>query len=103
MRYMLLIYPGDAPQPQRAGAGDQEAAQRWERLSDDEKGAIAAGYQAINQTAGVTPGEWMGAPETATTVRVEDGRTLVTDGPFVELTEAIGGYIFYEADDRDAA
>ena len=42
-------------------------------------------------------------PETATTVRVQDGRTLTTDGPFVEAKEAIGGYGFLEADDLDAA
>jgi hypothetical protein len=41
-------------------------------------------------------------PETATTVRVQDGKTLTTDGPFVEM-EALGGYMFYEADDLDAA
>jgi hypothetical protein len=42
-------------------------------------------------------------PETATTVQVSDGKTLTTDGPFVELKEAVGGYLFYEADDLDAA
>ena len=45
----------------------------------------------------------MGAPDTATTVRVADGRTLTTDGPFVETKEALGGYAFLEADDLDAA
>jgi hypothetical protein len=45
----------------------------------------------------------MGGPETATTVRVQDGRALTTDGPFAELKEAIGGYGFLEADDLDAA
>ena len=44
-----------------------------------------------------------GAPETATTVRVQDGRTLTTDGPFVSVKEALGGYLFFEADDLDAA
>jgi hypothetical protein len=39
----------------------------------------------------------------ATTVRVENGETLATDGPFVELKEALGGYLFFEADDLDAA
>ena len=42
-------------------------------------------------------------PEAATTVRVEDGRTLTTDGPFVAIKEALGGYLIYEADDLDAA
>jgi hypothetical protein len=45
----------------------------------------------------------MAEPETATTVRVQDGRTLTTDGPFVDTKEALGGYLFYEADDLDAA
>jgi hypothetical protein len=45
----------------------------------------------------------MQSPETATTVQVSDGKTLTTDGPFVELKEAVGGYLFYEADDLDAA
>jgi len=39
----------------------------------------------------------------AATVRVQDGRALTADGPFVELKEAIGGYLFFDADDLDAA
>ncbi len=42
-------------------------------------------------------------PDTATTVRVEDGETLTTDGPFVATKEALGGYLVFEADDLDAA
>jgi hypothetical protein len=64
---------------------------------------VYADYKAINQMPGVSPGVQMQPPEMATTVRVEDGRTLTTDGPFAELKEAIGGYLFYEADDLDAA
>ena len=45
----------------------------------------------------------MQPPETATTVSVEDGKTLTTDGPFVATKEALGGYLFLEADDLDAA
>jgi hypothetical protein len=51
----------------------------------------------------VTPGTGLDVPETATTVRVENGKMLVTDGPFVDIKEAIGGYLFFEADDLDAA
>ena len=51
----------------------------------------------------VSPGVWMQPPETATTVRVQDGKTLTTDGPFVAVKEALGGYLFFEADDLDAA
>ena len=94
MKYMLLIQQGDTPTP-----GSPE----WARLSEDEQKAIAADYQAINETPGVTPGTWMEAPEAATTVRVQDGKTLTTDGPFVAVKEALGGYLFYEADDLDAA
>ena len=95
MKYMLLIHHGTTPTPR-----DPEA---WGRLSQDEQNAVYADYMALNQTPGVTPGVEMEAPETSTTVRVQDGRTLTTDGPFVELKEAIGGYFFYEAEDLDAA
>jgi hypothetical protein len=95
MKYMLLIHQGSTPTPH-----DPEA---WARLSADEQQAVFADYKAINETPGVTPGLGLDAPETATTVRVEDGRTLTTDGPFVELKEAVGGWLIYEADDLDAA
>jgi hypothetical protein len=95
MKYMLLIHQGDAPTPR--------SPDEWARLSDDEQQAVYADYGAINQTPGVTPGVQMESPETATTVRVEDGRTLTTDGPFVAVKEALGGYLFFEADDLDAA
>ncbi len=45
----------------------------------------------------------MQPPEMATTVRVQDGQTLTTDGPFVAVKEALGGYLVFEADDLDAA
>ena len=94
MKYMLLIHQGDTPTP---------PSEEWERLSEEEKGAVYADYQTINETPGVTSGVHMQPPETATTVRVEDGRTLTTDGPFVAVKEALGGYLFFEADDLDAA
>ena len=62
-----------------------------------------ADYKAINETPGVTSGVQMQPPDTATTVRVQDGKTLTTDGPFVEMKEAVGGFLFFEADDLDAA
>jgi hypothetical protein len=95
MKYMLLIHQGTTPLP-----GTPE----WDKLSQEEQAAVYADYGAINGTPGVTPAEHqMAAPETATTVRVEDGRTLTTDGPFVEVKEALGGYLHFEADDLDAA
>jgi hypothetical protein len=95
MKYMLLIHQGDTPTPR-----DPEA---WARLSEEEQKAVYADYQAINQTPGVTPGLALDSPETATTVRVEDGEKLVTDGPFVATKEALGGFLTFEADDLDAA
>ena len=95
MKYILLIHQGDAPTPY-----DQEA---WSRLSEDEQAAIYRDYQALNETSGVTPGVQMQPPETATTVRVQDGRALTTDGPFATVKEALGGYMLFEADDIDAA
>ncbi|KAB2350211.1 YciI family protein [Actinomadura rudentiformis] len=89
MKYLLLITHGDP--------------EAWDRLSPEEQEALPTAYQAIEQTPGVTPGRWMQPPDTATTVRVRDGKTLTTDGPFVEMKEALGGYLFYEADDLDAA
>jgi hypothetical protein len=95
MKYMLLIHQGAAPTPR--------SPEEWGRLSEDEQNAVYADYQAISQTQGVSPGLQLESPETATTVRVEDGKTLTTDGPFVAIKEALGGYLLFEADDVDAA
>ena len=95
MKFMLLIHQGDSPTPR--------SPDEWAKLSEDEQQSVFSDYQAINGTSGVTPGQQLGDPETATTVRVEDGKTLITDGPFVEIKEAVGGYLLFEADDLDAA
>jgi hypothetical protein len=94
MKYMILIHQGTTPLP-----GTPE----WDALSSDEQQQVYADYGAVNQTPGFTPGERMAGPETATTVRVDGGQTLTTDGPFVETKEALGGYAFFEASDLDAA
>jgi hypothetical protein len=94
MRYVLLIHQGTTPLP-----GTPE----WDRLSEDEQKQIYADYGAINANPGVTPGVPLGRPESATTVRMDDGKTLTTDGPFVAIKEALGGYFVLEADDLDAA
>ena len=95
MKYMLLIHQGTAPTPR--------SPEEWARLSEDEQKAVYADYQAINETPGISPGLQLQDPETATTVRVQDGRALTTDGPFVATKEALGGYLVFEADDLDAA
>jgi len=95
MKYMLLIHQGAAPTPR--------SPEEWASLSEDEQKAVYADYQAINETPGVSPGLQLDSPETATTVRVQDGKTLTTEGPFVQIREALGGYLLFEADDLDAA
>jgi hypothetical protein len=94
MKYMLLIHQGTTPTPKTPA---------WEKLSEDEQKEIYAAYKALNETPGVETGVQMQPPESATTVRVADGKTLTTDGPFVETKEALGGYLFFEAEDLDAA
>jgi hypothetical protein len=90
MKYVMVIYQGDAQERQAA-------------LPEEERQQVYADYQGINQTPGVTTVPPMGLPENATTVRVEGGKTLITDGPFVGMKEAVGGLFILEADDLDAA
>lgn len=90
MQYMLLIYSGDS-------------MAQWESLGDDEQKAIMDEYMAISESPQVSGGAQLQPSDTATTVRVEDGRTLTTDGPFADTKEVLGGYYLFEADDLDAA
>jgi hypothetical protein len=90
MQYVILIYQGDALARQAA-------------LPEEEQKQVYADYGALNKDPRVTVGVPLGLPENATTVRVEDGKTLTTDGPFMEAKEALGGYFVLEADDLDAA
>jgi hypothetical protein len=89
MKYVLLIY-----QPSYARA--------WS-LSEDERKEVYAQYTAVNQTPGVTPGVPLGLPENAITVRVQNGKPLVTNGPLLDSKGTVGGYYVVEADDLDAA
>jgi hypothetical protein len=90
MQYMLQIF-------------DNDVSDEWERLSVDEQKAIYGEYVAVSQAPGVSAGAQLQPTSTATTVRVQDGRTLTTDGPFPETKEVLGGYYLFEADDLDAA
>jgi hypothetical protein len=90
MKYLLQIYPD----------GAREAL---ERLPEDEQEAIREEYLALGQSPQVIGGDRLQPAETATTVRVQDGETLLTDGPFVDAKEHLGGYVLVEADDLDAA
>ena len=85
MKYLLQIYPD----------GAREAL---ERLAADERQAIREEYAAIGQSPEVIGGEQLQPVETATTVHVQNGKTLLTDGPFVDAKEHLGGYCLVEAD-----
>jgi hypothetical protein len=91
MRYMMLVYSTEPP----------------EGLSPEEADEIAAGHSKVmNEAArkGVLHGaEPLAATSTATTVRVQQGRTLVTDGPFAETKEHLAGYYILECENLDEA
>jgi hypothetical protein len=88
MKHALLIY--DLPDT-------------YDRLPDDEREAVSGEYLAISQEQSVVGGAQLQRVETATTVRVKDGETLTTDGPFADTKEIFGGFFMVEANDIDAA
>ncbi len=92
MQVMALIY-GDAS--------------RWEAFSAEEREAVYAKYRAFSDEAGkagvVVGGAELASTRDATTVRVRDGETLVTDGPYAEVKEALGGYFLFECESMDEA
>src|SRR5262245_118039 len=93
MQFVLLIYQGTTPTPN---------SEEWKTFSDEKK-KIYAEYEAVNKTPGVTPGLPLGLPKDATTVRVQNGKSLTTKGPFVDVRGAVGGYFVLEADNLDTA
>jgi hypothetical protein len=92
MQYILLIYASEAMQAKR---------------SEAENNAVFGGYmdftQSIKGSGHYVAGEPLEASKTATTVRVKDGKTMRTDGPFAETREQLGGYYIIEAKDLDEA
>ena len=92
MRYLALIY-GDEKAPEVPGVSDEETVMKEYFAFGDEAGAagVLQGGEALQPTS------------TATTVRVENGQTLTTDGPFAETKEQLGGYYVLDLPDIDAA
>jgi hypothetical protein len=92
VQYMLLIY-------------NQE--DNWERLSDGEQAAAIRAYrdftEELRSAGAMVAGDRLQHTANATTVRVRDGQQLVTDGPFAETKEQLGGYYLIEADSLDDA
>jgi hypothetical protein len=88
MQYLALIF------------GEES---RWESLSPEERESEMGEYMALSQAAVTTGGNELDSVATATTVRVRNDETLVTDGPFAELKETIGGYYVFECDSIEEA
>jgi hypothetical protein len=88
VKYLLQIYPANG---------------EFEGRSEDEQNAVVGEHDSIGQSPAVVGGEQLQPVETATTVRVRNGQTLLTDGPFVDAKEHLGGYYLVDADDLDAA
>jgi hypothetical protein len=88
VKFALLIYPGTM----REAMG---------QLSEEERAQVMSEYRALGQEPGIYGSEQLQPADTATTVRVEDGRTLTTEGAFA--TEDIGGLYLLEADGLDRA
>ena len=88
MRYALLIH-------EKPGA--------YEALPDDERKAITDEYWALREHPAISGGASLQPATAATTLRQEDGKTLITDGPFADTKEAFAGFYLIEADDLDAA
>jgi hypothetical protein len=73
----------------------------YEALGEQERVAITNEYLAIGNEPSCVAGAQLQGPDTATTVRVQDGQVLTTDGPFADTKEVFGGYYVFEADDID--
>jgi hypothetical protein len=92
MQYLLMVYRNDAE------FGKMDAAERKNVTA--EYGAFT---QSIIQSGNFKAGDGLQPTSTATTVRLRDGKTLTTDGPFAETREQLGGYYLVEAKDLDTA
>jgi hypothetical protein len=92
MQYLLMIYRNEAE------LGRVDPAERQKMMA--EYGAFT---QSIIQSGNFKAGDALQPSTTATTVRVRDGKSLTTDGPFAETREQLGGYYLIEAKDLDAA
>jgi hypothetical protein len=92
MQYLLMIYRNEAE------LGQMDATARKNMTA--EYGAFT---QSIIQSGHFKAGDGLQPTTTATTVRVREGKTLTTDGPFAETREQLGGYYLVEAKDLDTA
>ncbi len=90
MKVLALIY------------GDES---RWDSFDEQQREAVYAKYRAFGEAAAsrIVDGAELASTRTATTVRVRDGQTVVTDGPFAETKEALGGFYLLDCSSLDEA
>jgi hypothetical protein len=92
MQYLLLIYSNE---------------KYWEEVTDAERGKVMGEYHAFTESivksGNYRAGEALEATSKATTVRLRDGKAMITDGPFAETREQLGGFYLVEAKDLDEA
>ena len=104
MKYFLLIHQGDTPRPNRDGETNQAAVAAWEaHAARGAAGGLARLPGRQPDAGGHARACSSPRPRRRRRCASQDGRTLTTDGPFVETKEALGGYLIFEADDLDAA
>jgi hypothetical protein len=94
VKYVLLVYDENTANP----SPDPDPA-AWGQMIE-EYGAYS---RSLDETGARLAGEALQPNSTATSVRVRDGRTITTDGPFAETKEGLGGFYLIEAPDLDAA
>ena len=75
----------------------------YEALAEDEQNAVFAEYRSLAEDPRARGGAQLQPVETATTVRVQDGRTLTSDGPYADTKEVFGAYFVFEVDNLDEA
>jgi hypothetical protein len=78
---------------------------RWDSFGQEEQEAVYAKYRAFGEAAGskVLDGAELAPTRSATTVRVRNGETVVTDGPFAETKEQLGGFYLLDCENLDEA
>ena len=91
MRYMMLVYSTSPPEGLRLDEAEQIRAAHWRVMDEATRKGVLVGAEPLAPTA------------TATTVRVQNGKTLVTDGPFAETKEHLAGYYIMECENLDEA
>ena len=95
MKYVLLF------------VGTMEDQEKWDAQTREEAMASYAGagewFMKYSKAGKIVGGEELQGPTTATTVRVENGRPIITDGPFIESKEVIGGFAVVDVADLDEA